>query len=252
MMGGSTSGGSSLIAGSVAANSTYATVNKIYVDQDPSDPTHNALFVGGTGGDDTIVVKQGTSSAYLDVVINGVDKGQFAVTSNGVSITRIVVYGNDGNDTITLNTNIGAIDAVLYGGAGNDTITGGSGNTFLDGGAGNDTLTARGNRNVLVGGAGQDTLNGGSGDDVLIGGTYRYSEDLDAVFGLMAVWKSSSSDAQRVSDLRTGGTDNLFAMTAATILDDNAVDQLFGNSGQDWFWAVAQDKTDKKSNETQN
>jgi len=41
-------------------------------------------------------------------------------------------------------------------------------------------------------------------------------------------------------------------MTAATILDDKAVDQLFGNSGQDWFWAVAQDKTDKKSNETQN
>src|SRR5262249_35747879 len=150
-----------------------------------------------------IVVKQGTSSAYLDVVINGVDRGQFAITSNGVPITRIVVYGNDGNDTITINTNIGAIDAVLYGGAGNDTITGGSASGFLGGGSGHYPAPARGNRNVLVGGAGQDILNGGGGDDVLIGGAYRCCEDLDAVFGLMAVWKSSASYAQRVSSLRT-------------------------------------------------
>src|SRR5262245_65901681 len=119
---------SSLIGSSVTANSTDVTVNRVFVDQDPSDPSHNALFVGGMSSDDTIVVKAGTSSAYLDVVINGVDRGQFAHTSNGVSITRLVVYSHVGNDTITINTNLGALDAVIYGGAGNDKLTGGSGN----------------------------------------------------------------------------------------------------------------------------
>jgi len=92
-----------------------------------------------------------------------------------VNIGRIIVYGNAGNDTITINSNAAAIDAVLYGGDANDTITGGAGATYIDGGDGNDLLTAVGNRDILIGGPGQDTLNAGHDDDILIGGTYKYS-----------------------------------------------------------------------------
>ena len=69
----------------------------------------------------------------------------------------------------------------------------------------------------------------------------------------MAVWPNASlSYAQRLSSLRAGGTDGLFAFTLATILDDGAVDYLFGNQGQDWFWAFGGDVTDRKGNETVN
>src|SRR5206468_9520347 len=121
---------------------------------------------------------------------------------------------------------------------------------------GNDRLTGNGSRNILVGGMGRDTLTAGRDDDILIGGTYAYSEDLDSVAAALAVWKSAATYNQRLSNLRAGtdaaAADTLFAMTSATILDDHEVDQLFGDQGQDWFWAVAQDITDKKGNETMN
>jgi hypothetical protein len=36
------------------------------------------------------------------------------------------------------------------------------------------------------------------------------------------------------------------------MLDDRAVDDLFGNQGTDLFWAFVGDVTDKKKNETSN
>jgi Ca2+-binding RTX toxin-like protein len=231
-------------ASSVAINSTDVALNVVFVSADPSNPGARALIVGGSNAADTILVRQGATSAYLDVVINGVDKGQFAITSNGVTIRRIIVYGHDGDDSITVNTNI-LIDAVLYGEAGNDTIKGGGGNDLLDGGVGNDKLTGNGNRNVLIGGLGQDTLYGTKNSDILIGGTYVYSADLDTVFSLVTDWKSSASYAQRVADLRTGGSYGLFAINKQTVLDDKAVDYLYGYQAQDWFWIFALDTTDK-------
>ena len=106
------SGGSS-----VASNSSDVTLNTVFVSADPSNPSARALFVGGSNSADTILVRQGSSSAYLDVVVNGVDKGQFAIASSSGAIGRIIVYGYDGNDSITVNRNI-QIDAVVYGGGG--------------------------------------------------------------------------------------------------------------------------------------
>jgi Ca2+-binding RTX toxin-like protein len=235
-----------------AANTIDLTVNNVGVYADPSDPTHNALFIGGTSGADTILVKQGTTAAFIDVVVNGVDKGQFALTSGGVSIGRILIYGNDGNDTITIGATAPALDAYIYGGAGDDTIVGGAGSAFIDGGDGNDTLTSISDRNVLIGGDGLDVLTSGKGDDVLIGATYAHSDDLDLALAVLAVWKSSASYDDRVSSLRTGGVDALFALNSTTILDDSAADKLSGNQGVDWFWAAYLDITDKKGNETLN
>ena len=57
----------------------------------------------------------------------------------------IQVFGQGGNDTITLNEANGALPAAnLFGGAGNDTLTGGSGGDMLFGQAGNDTLLGKG------------------------------------------------------------------------------------------------------------
>ena len=236
---------------SVASNSTDVTVGQVYVTSDPSNPAQLALFVGGTNNADTILVKLGSSSAFLDVVINGKDLGQFAITTTAGTIDRVIVYGNDGNDSITVSQNV-AINTVIYGGAGDDTLTAGGGNSFLDGGDGNDVLTGGGGRDVQIGGLGQDSLTGGKDDDLLIGGTYKQSGDLDSVFSLMAIWNSSESYAQRITDLRTGGADGLFAFNTTTVLDDAAVDYLYGNQGQDWFWVFGSDKADVKGNEINN
>jgi Ca2+-binding RTX toxin-like protein len=241
--------GAAAVGSTAAVNTADVTVARVYVAADPSVDGQNALFVGGTSGDDVIVVQRGTTSAYIDVVINGVDQGEFPVTSGGVPIGRIIVYGNAGNDTITINTNVGAIDAVIYGGDGNDTITGGAGSTFADGGDGNDLITANGSRDVLVGGLGQDTLNAGKDDDILIGGVYLFSGDLDTVYGLMKEWKSSASYADRIADIRTGGSDGAYALTSLTVVDDGAVDHLNGAQGQDWFWSYLFDQDDDHGNE---
>ena len=66
----------------------------------------------------------------------------------------IQVFGQGGNDTITLNEANGALPrANLFGGAGNDTLTGGSGGDLLFGQAGNDTLLGKGGIDFLFGGS---------------------------------------------------------------------------------------------------
>ncbi len=84
-----------------------------------------------------------------------------------------MLYGGDGNDTITAGNNVdyidggdgddaidaGADDDEVYGGAGNDVIAGGKGDDIIDGGAGNDTID---------GGEGNDTLSGGDDRDTFV------------------------------------------------------------------------------------
>ena len=69
--------------------------------------------------------------------------------------TLMQVFGQGGNDTITLDESNGALPAAqLFGGNGNDTLTGGSGNDMLFGQAGNDILLGKGGNDLLFGGAG--------------------------------------------------------------------------------------------------
>ena len=82
----------------------------------------------------------------------------------------IQVFGQGGNDTITLDEANGALPrANLFGGAGNDTLTGGSGGDMLFGQAGNDTLLGKGGFDFLFGGADNDMLTGGDADDQVFG-----------------------------------------------------------------------------------
>ena len=121
----------------------------------------------GDAPDNSIVTSR---DAAGNILVNG---GAVPITGGQPTVantTLIQVFGQGGNDTITLNEANGALPAAnLFGGDGNDTITGGSGNDLLFGQAGNDILLGKGGNDLLFGGDGNDTLTGGAGDDQMFG-----------------------------------------------------------------------------------
>ena len=121
----------------------------------------------GDGLDNTITTSRDPAGRIL---VNGgtvsIDGGPATVANTAL----IQVFGQGGNDTITLDESNGALPAAqLFGGAGNDTLTGGSGGDLLFGQSGNDTLLGKGGADQLFGGSGNDVLNGGDGDDQMFG-----------------------------------------------------------------------------------
>jgi Ca2+-binding RTX toxin-like protein len=125
------------------------------------------LTTTGDTHDNSIVISRNAAGQLL---VNGGAvpvQGQKPTVAN---TSLIEVFGQDGDDIITLNEANGALPAAnLFGGAGNDTITGGSGNDMLFGQGGNDTLLGKGGADYLFGGAGNDTLTGGDGNDQVYG-----------------------------------------------------------------------------------
>src|SRR5712664_4940970 len=130
-------------------------------------PTAGLLSELGDGVDNTIVTSR---DAAGQLFVNG---GAVPITGGRATVANtatIQVFGQGGNDTISLDETNGALPAAqLFGGAGNDTLTGGSGNDLLFGQAGNDILLGKGGNDLLFGGDGNDTLAGGVGDDQMFG-----------------------------------------------------------------------------------
>ena len=125
------------------------------------------LSVFGDNLDNSIAVSRDAAGQLL---VNGGAVKVLGGTPTVANTGTISVFGQGGNDTITLNEANGALPkANLFGGNGNDTLTGGSGNDLLFGQAGNDTLLGKGGQDFLFGGADNDTLTGGDAADQVFG-----------------------------------------------------------------------------------
>ena len=212
------------------ANTTIVQTSALLA-SDPLDATKTDLVIGGTAGNDTILVSSGTGNQVF-VVINGLRSGPYAPTG------RIVAYGRAGNDSISVGSTI-VLPAFLYGGPGNDVLSGGSGNNVLVGGDGNDVLVGNGARNILIGGASADRLYSATSSapngNLLIGDATTYDNNDAALMLLLKEWTSGASYAQQVSNARNGSLG--VSLTAAQVIDDAAVDQLIGASASaDWCW----------------
>jgi Ca2+-binding RTX toxin-like protein len=130
-------------------------------------PTAGTLSVIGDQADNNIIVSRDAAGRIL---INGGAVAIVGGTATVANTSLIRVFGQAGNDQISLDETNGALPAAnLDGGAGNDTLTGGSGNDMLFGDAGNDILLGKGGDDQLFGGAGDDTLTGGTGNDSVFG-----------------------------------------------------------------------------------
>src|SRR5262245_48649778 len=134
-----------------------------------------ASFSQGTGVlteigdtvDNTIVTSR---DAAGQILVNGGAVPMQGGPATVANTALIQVFGQGGNDTVSLDEANGALPAaLLFGGDGNDTLTGGSGADQLFGDSGDDVLLGKGGNDVLHGGDGNDVLTGGDGDDQVFG-----------------------------------------------------------------------------------
>src|SRR5262245_20011083 len=125
------------------------------------------LTVFGASLNNTVTISRNAAGNIL------VHRGAVAVQGGPPTVANtslIQVFGQGGNDNITVDESNGAMPAVqLFGGAGNDVLTGGSGADMLFGQNGNDVLLGKGGNDFLFGGAGDDVLTGGDSDDRVFG-----------------------------------------------------------------------------------
>ena len=170
---------------------------------------NGTLTVFGDTLNNTITISRNAAGALL---VNGGAVSVSGGTPTVANTALIQVFGQGGNDTITLNEAGGALPrANLFGGIGNDTVTGGSGNDQLFGQSGNDTLLGKGGNDALFGGSENDTLTGGDADDQVFGesGTDRMiwnpGDDTDLNEG------GAGTDTVEVNG---GGGDEQFTTTA--------------------------------------
>jgi CSLREA domain-containing protein len=223
--------------GGTSVTATHIIRIKVFdLQDDPGDAgtSSTALVVGGSTGDDTIAFNATQSApGTITLVVNGVKQGSFT------GLTRLIAYGGAGNDTIRV--------------AGAITLP-----TLLDGGAGNDTLRGGNGNNILLGDSGADILTGGNQRDILIGGATLWDANAVALCQLMNEWSRTDADyLMRIGHLRDGrrgGRNGKFVLNATTVVDDSAIDVLFGNAGGDWFFARTSGRSrdrviDRKSGE---
>lgn len=175
------------------------------------------LNVYGTSGNDRIIL---SFSAGIQVRLNNKLLGKFD------TIDKVIVHGQQGNDTITGSGSF-AVKMEVYGGEGNDYVASGSASDTLVGGSGNDRLLAGAGDDLLYGGddsveatdSGNDTLAGGLGIDTIYGG-----DGVDNISG----------DAG--DDLLFGeaGNDRLFGLAGNDIIrGGDGVNHIDGGAGHD-------------------
>jgi Ca2+-binding RTX toxin-like protein len=233
---------------------------------DPANPGKNMLVVVGSQGNDAIRIKE-RNGDYLKVRIH---EREDNVRVKGIvsgDVDRILVFGLDGNDRITIDDDIDT-NAEVWGGKGKDEIKGGGGHDILLGGAGDDKIYGGEGRDFIIGGTGADRLYGDALDDILVAGFTAYDEEFNAsapsdfaasarlafdvqrqaLEAILAEWTSCRSYTTRRNNLLGTGSGTRFngdyflkatgsTATSNSVFDDGAKDQLWGESGTDWFFA---------------
>lgn len=172
------------------------------------------------------------------------------------SDSTVLLYGLDGNDTLT-------------GGSTSDSLFGGSGDDSLNGLGGNDFINGQGGADRLLGGTGDDSLNGGTGADTLVGGSGNdiyyvdnvndriiettpaesdrivasvdyalpdFVEDMELAAGAAAALKATGND---LSNALNGNEFNNTLIGGAgndTLFGDAGADTLMGGLGDDYYY----------------
>jgi Ca2+-binding RTX toxin-like protein len=203
----------------------------------------------GSGGDDVFeLLTDGQITGVLDAGLG------FNTLSYRQRSTTVVVDLSPATPIATSIANLIDSFSMVVGGSANDTITGSATRGMvLVGSAGNDTLTGGSGRDILLGGLGSDNLQGGAGQDILLGGLLSFENDWAGLKAVWQEWQSTRNFVNRRSNLlgtTTGGLNGTYYLRNSTnpandtLLNDNAVDNLFGGDDTDWYIASLDDIVD--------
>jgi phosphodiesterase/alkaline phosphatase D-like protein len=199
------------------------------------------LKIGGTNGDDVILVERGRGHEIV-VTVNGAELGVF----DRRKIELITADGLVGNDTITVSPQL-RTKAILRGSAGDDNLYAGSGDNVVLGGLGRDAIFGGLGRDLLIGGRGEDVLVGGLGEDLLIGGETEYDDQDAQLLAILSNWNGVGSYWQRIDRLRKGNGAPI--LDNSTVSDDEERDKLFGGLNRDFFFDGLLDELDNSLHE---
>jgi uncharacterized delta-60 repeat protein len=234
----------------------YVHVGSTNFQQVVPDPAHPGQYMLLVGADDGPTWAGVANNIQVTSVTGGISvKIDGVTTVHTDPVSRVVLYGNGGDDTLQVKGSL-AVPIEMYGGAGADKLKGDVFADILVGGAGDDLVVGDVGRDFLIGGEGADKLVGDADDDILIGGTYAQAGRRPATSAILAEWTSGRTYQQRVDNLRDGsGTATRFNQLRdqdnnlledfflsndrlfKTVYDDFAPDRLTGNAGEDWFFA---------------
>src|SRR6201994_3263756 len=176
------------------------------------------------------------------ILVNGGAVNTVGGTPTVANTSLIEVFGQGGDDTITMNEANGALPAAnLFGGDGNDTITGGSGNDQVLGEAGNDRMiwNPGDGSDLFEGGDGIDTaeVNGGNGSEVFTltanGSRVRFDRISPAPFSLdIGTTENFVLNMNGGDDIFTAGN-GLASLISVTVDGGAGNDSITGGDGND-------------------
>lgn len=207
--------------------------------------------IWGFGGADVL---QFTAPNGNGVIFGG--KGITDTADGGDTITatatgNLSVYGNAGNDTITLGATIAAKNVSVWGGLDNDVVNGGGAlagsTTTIDLGSGDDSFTTTGNAGTVVvtGGSGADVLNltNVTGDATVYGGTgvtdsTDGADTITIATGSAIVYGNAGADVISTGATAASKTLNIHAgigndQVTLGAVDAAATATVFGGTGDD-------------------
>jgi hypothetical protein len=219
-------------------NTPQVSIGSAYAQPDADNPRQFALIVQGTQGNDQIQITSDGSNVRVQISGSGVSYDH----SFAEPISRIEIYGQSGDDSITVDQNV-TIPAFIFSGNGNNVITAGGGPSVVVGGAGNNILTGGSGPSILIGGSGHEQLIGGSGATLMIAGTTKFDANLEALQSLEAEWsRTDASYEEKVAHLNggaSGGQNGSYVLDNSTVQSHESPDVINHSTGggQDLFFA---------------
>jgi hypothetical protein len=163
------------------------------------------LQITGDGAGDTLVLAPDPTT--LNVIVNG----QLVSSFDRATFTAVAVDARGGNDTVSVQNAVPALENVtIDGGAGDDTLIGANGAETFIGGAGND---------FVDGNIGADTAQLGSGNDTFQWDPGDGSDTVDGQAGKDALAFNGSNAAENIDLTANGSHVRLHRDVAAITMD---------------------------------
>lgn len=252
-----------------AAGGVYTVTITLTDDDSGTATATTTVYVSGAGIQNRVlrIIGDGAANGVFvdlkhgDYVVHAdtIDAPQNRATFDEADIDRIEVLVGDGDDYVHIGRAV-VVSTFVDAGAGNDHVIGGSGDDVLAGGEGDDMLFGRDGNDVLlgeegidmlfggkgddmlVGGDDSDLLHGGGGDDILIGGFTTFDEEATSLLDhgdktlvqILAIWSDDSLTAAERAAAIEAATNGQNLTVGETVLDDDDLDLLIGNAGDDW------------------